>query len=119
MDKKRNRAKCKLCGDILESFHMDDYVKCSCNEISICGGQDRYFCAANDWKNFVRVDDDDSEIIPMIVDKESMSRKHVKLDMLRNMVETFKNLPDHERYKAITGQDFYSSLSLLLELFES
>lgn len=66
----RNRAKCKLCGDILESFHRNDYVKCSCDEISIDGGQSMFRCGAKNWSNFLRVDDNGKEIEVTIKDKD-------------------------------------------------
>ena len=66
----KNRAKCRLCGDILESFHETDYVKCSCEEISIYGGRQSYKAAAKDFKNFLRIDDEGNEIEVKWIDKE-------------------------------------------------
>ena len=34
----RNRARCKKCGDIIESKHRHDHVACSCGEIAVDGG---------------------------------------------------------------------------------
>lgn len=34
----RNIAKCKLCGDVIESKHRRDFVWCSCNSIYLDGG---------------------------------------------------------------------------------
>lgn len=129
MEKKRNRAKCNKCGDVLESFHMDDYVKCSCNEISISGGTDRYYCAANDWNNFIRLDDDDSEI-KVIVQKQqensnddnasyvSAHDKHVKLNMLKNFLSSFERLPQHEQFSFVTQSELNSVVSLLSSILE-
>lgn len=36
----RNIAKCKKCGDIIESKHRHDYVVCSCGAIFVDGGHD-------------------------------------------------------------------------------
>ena len=36
----RNRAKCKLCGDTIESTHVHDFVSCSCGAVSVDGGRD-------------------------------------------------------------------------------
>lgn len=36
----RNIAKCKKCGDIIESKHRHDYVECSCGAIFVDGGHD-------------------------------------------------------------------------------
>lgn len=69
----RNRAKCKICEEILESFHRHDYVTCKCGEISIDGGQDYWRCSAKDWSNFLRVDDNGNEFSPEIIEKEKNS----------------------------------------------
>ena len=65
----RNRAKCKLCGEVLESFHMSDFVQCKCKEISIDGGLQHFKAAAREWCNFLRIDDDDNEIAVTFVEK--------------------------------------------------
>lgn len=36
--KNKNVAKCKKCGDIINSVHRHDFVTCSCGAISIDGG---------------------------------------------------------------------------------
>ena len=36
----RNRAKCKLCSSVIESYHRYDEVSCKCGEINISGGND-------------------------------------------------------------------------------
>ena len=47
----RNRAKCLLCGDIIESHDRHDFVTCSCGSLSVDGG--RYYIR----RAFVNVDD--------------------------------------------------------------
>ena len=37
---KRNAAKCKLCGDVIESKYRHDFVQCQCGEIFVDGGFD-------------------------------------------------------------------------------
>lgn len=34
----RNRAQCRRCGDIIESKHRHDFVRCKCGAIFIDGG---------------------------------------------------------------------------------
>ena len=68
----RNRAKCKLCSDILESFHEHDWVSCKCGEISICGGNVKLECSAKDWKSFLRVDDQGNVIVPKVMQKDEV-----------------------------------------------
>ena len=35
-----NRCKCSICGDIIESKHRHDFVKCGCGTIFTDGGRD-------------------------------------------------------------------------------
>ena len=35
-----NKARCKLCGDIIESKHRHDWVSCKCGEIFVDGGKE-------------------------------------------------------------------------------
>jgi hypothetical protein len=58
----RNRAKCKLCNKIIESFTLNDFVHCECGQIGISGGAYRLDCFAQNWENFLRIDDQDNEI---------------------------------------------------------
>ena len=37
---KRNRIKCKLCGDIIESKSVHDFQQCSCGKCFVDGGTD-------------------------------------------------------------------------------
>lgn len=34
----RNRCRCKRCGDVIESVHMHDLVRCRCCAIFVDGG---------------------------------------------------------------------------------
>lgn len=34
----RNAARCRLCGDLLESKHRHDFKSCSCGALSVDGG---------------------------------------------------------------------------------
>ena len=123
----KNRAKCKLCNSVIESFHDSDMVHCKCSEIYVYGGE-AMKCAANDWKNFVRVDDIGNEIIPKIVDKDSdvkqldIDTKPTKkelLDMLEQDIKNMENLPQGAMLTPITHYDFCSSLMLLLAILRA
>jgi len=123
----RNRAKCKLCGDILESFHEHDYVCCKCGEISICGGNVKLECSAKDWTNFLRVDDQNHVIVPKVVQKDEEKpamdvEKPLgyfdKLDMLKSMVGHFEDLPKHVMDAPINHYDFYSFALVVISLLE-
>ena len=37
---KLNRARCKACGDVIESKSRHDFVTCKCGSISLDGGRD-------------------------------------------------------------------------------
>ena len=49
---KRNRAKCLICGDVIESKSQYDFVRCSCGEIFVDGGLLYSRRGCTDWKNF-------------------------------------------------------------------
>jgi hypothetical protein len=36
----RNMARCKRCGDLIESKHRHDFVRCTCGAIAVDGGTD-------------------------------------------------------------------------------
>lgn len=36
----KNKAKCLSCGDVIESTHRHDYVRCSCGNLAVDGGHD-------------------------------------------------------------------------------
>src|SRR5580692_543260 len=66
----RNSAKCRLCLDVLESFHQFDLVACKCGEISITGGNHGFGTSAKNYANFIRLDDENREIEVKFVEKE-------------------------------------------------
>lgn len=35
-----NKAKCNKCGEIVESKHRHDLVRCSCKNLAVDGGKD-------------------------------------------------------------------------------
>ena len=35
-----NKIQCKVCGDIIESKHVHDYITCSCGSVSVDGGEE-------------------------------------------------------------------------------
>jgi tRNA(Ile2) C34 agmatinyltransferase TiaS len=36
---KTNKARCRLCGDTMESVHRNDVRRCRCGEIAVDGGR--------------------------------------------------------------------------------
>jgi hypothetical protein len=124
----KNRAKCKLCGSIIESFHLYDYVTCKCGEIAVDGGTDYLSCAAKDFDNFLRVDDlgneievkvhDSSQIDDIKIQSNESSKPNKKelLDMLKEMINNIERLPKNAMTTPITHSDFASALMLLLAI---
>jgi len=121
----KNRAKCKLCASIIESFHNLDYVSCKCSHISVSGG-DKMECSALDWANFLRVDDMGNEIVVKVKDEEDVKplyneipTREDKLRMLDEMIKTYENLPQNALNAPITGYDLLSVLLLVSSLLRS
>mgnify|MGYP000872965354 FL=1 len=44
---KVNKARCRLCGAIIESKHRHDFVQCPCGNIAVDGGRDYLRRAGN------------------------------------------------------------------------
>jgi hypothetical protein len=127
----KNRAKCRLCGDILESFHRFDEVFCNCGEISISGGDQLLITQARDYKNFLRIDDEGNEIIVKVVDSSDNSSKkndpsnenapigrQEKLEMLDGMIKNIENLPHYAMTSPVTQYDLYSFMLLVSSILK-
>lgn len=142
----RNRAKCKLCESVIESYHSTDYCECKCGEIGVDGGE-ALRCCAKSWSNFIRVEDDDSETIVRVEEltryekadmeintlnkldkeKETESKKNDQaqyaqpqkkhiIGMLDNMIREYDQLPQHAMNAPISHYDFLSLLLLISAL---
>lgn len=126
MEIMKNRAKCKLCEDIIESLNDQDYQLCRCGEIFVDGGK-QLLCGANDWSNFIRIDDAGNEIVPTIEETEEVSieteispieRREKLLSMFKNLIDSFDNLPTNGRVAPITHYDLQSALVIIYELIK-
>jgi len=119
----RNRAKCKLCKSIIESFHEFDYTTCMCREISITGGNVKFECSANNFANFMRVDDLNNEIVVRVKDEDETLKKNPNkqelLKMLDDMVEVYERLPEHAMGQSITNFEMSAALLLIASIFKS
>ena len=59
-----NKAKCLLCGDIIESLSRHDFVTCKCGALSVDGGHDyirRCFIDAKDYEELSELEKEDEE----------------------------------------------------------
>lgn len=60
----KNCVKCNHCGEVIESRHRHDYVRCSCGAVAVDGGKDyfRRICKCReDYLELSEVDSDDEE----------------------------------------------------------
>lgn len=123
----RNRAKCKLCKDEVESFTIGDYVECKCGEIAIAGGMDKLITFAKNYKNFLRVDDEGNEIV-VKYDEYHMKEENelpVKLrrkdmiDMLDEMSKNIERLPQSAMTLPISNADHCALIILLVAIMRS
>lgn len=122
----KNRAKCKLCNDIIESFHSTDCVMCKCGEIGVDGG-DKLLCFANDFSNFLRVDDKGNEIVVKVENNSEpkdmiLNTKPTKkdlLEMLDNFITNIDQLPQHAKYSPVSHADLSSVLTLVSSILRS
>lgn len=122
----KNRAKCKLCQEIIESFHRHDYVTCKCGEISVDGGIDYYRCSAKNWENFLRIDDEGNEIVVKVEEyyqestgEQLQTNKENLIKMLDNFIESFDKMPPQAMTAPVTNYDLQSILILLSALFKA
>src|SRR5579872_651419 len=117
---KNNRAKCRLCGSIIEALTEDDYVPCNCGEIAV-EGRDSLRVYANDLSNILRVDDEGNVIVPVIKESGGELAPAPReagdtppgpdlLDMLHEMIGSIENLPQNAMLKPITHYDFAAAL---------
>lgn len=123
----KNRAKCKKCESIIESFHRYDYVSCKCGEISVDGGTEYFKAFAVDFANFLRVDDEGNEIVVTVKENKEEEKqaelptkltKKDLINMLGEMVINIENLPPQAMYTPINQFDFCALLILLKSIFE-
>ena len=118
----RNRAKCKLCKEVIESFHSTDYVICSCNEIFVDGGSSLR-CGAKNWENFARIDSNGVEIPIRILQtdittEQPILNKEKIVRELEILLENIQSLPDQAMITPINHYDYASLLMVLVSLFK-
>lgn len=121
----KNRAKCKLCNSIIESNHFHDHVICKCGHISVSGGETLQ-CFAENWENFLRVDDEGNEIIVTVKEKnddssflQSTPSLNELIKMLEEMIEGMEKLPDFVKWNPINHYDMIASLLLIKQIFKT
>ena len=113
----RNIAKCRLCESIIESTHEKDYVTCKCGEISVDGGT-LLRCAAKNFDNFIRVDDEGNEIIVKVVDAPKPTKEQL-IEYLDEMRKNIEKLPTNALLTPVTQYDLASALLLIHSIFKA
>jgi len=135
----RNRAKCKKCLSIIESFHQYDYVSCPCGEIAVDGGLYYLRAIFANKENFIRIDDQDNEIVPVFIDKDqtidekqdikdyvdntlAKSNLMTKKDLINELERlkiSYDSLPMKAMLEPVTHSDLVSVLLLLCAIFKA
>lgn len=126
----RNRAKCRLCGDIVESFHPTDLCICKCGEIGVYGAEAMY-AQADNFENFLRVDDVGNEICVTYRGKSDEEQgdqcpanppKEIARDELiyelDTMIENIKNLPEHAKFCPPTNRDLAAFMLVISNILK-
>ena len=90
----RNRAKCRLCNDIIESKHRHDYVSCSCREISVDGGSDYHRACFKNRENFICIDDEGNEFSPA---HEYDKKDPIPIEQVEKYIESVLSSPEKLR----------------------
>lgn len=124
----RNRAKCKCCQEIIESFHEHDLVYCKCKQIGINGGLVKYWTYAEDYKNFLRIGNDDEEIEVTVKERGDVVEQKKEtipeptysvMDQVDHMIKSIEDLPEHAKLMSCTQYDFLSILYILKAFIKS
>ena len=121
----KNKAKCKLCGDMIESWFKGDLRPCKCGEIAVDGG-DAMYAMARDWRNFLRVDDEgneievkvEGEVKPIELEERKPMTKEEMLENLESIIRSYDNMPENALYGPVTHYDMQVALMLILEIFK-
>lgn len=102
---------------------------CSCGEISVYEGE-ALKCAAKDYSNFVRVDENGNEIIVKVIDGNSQTNTDTiaeapkptrtdMLDMLDEMIRNIEKMPSHAMQQPINHYDYLSLMLLLSSILRA
>jgi hypothetical protein len=98
----RNVAECTLCGSIIESKHIHDFVTCSCGNLSVDGGRDYIKRSAKDMTQ-----------VNELSENFRLSETDIKEYVKRVIHERRRNAPlfsDSYYSNAINAAKYYSTL---------
>lgn len=142
----RHRAKCKLCGTVIDTDH-NDYTTCACHEIAFDRREGRTHLLANDFVNMIGIDDEgnehpinvisaaqhniDPDYVQMLsgLDEKEFGKLHISsakpepesifvspLFALDQLIQSVENLPQIAMTTAITHYDYLSLLYMIKAL---
>ena len=126
----KNRAKCRLCQTLIESFFERDFITCKCGEISVFGG-DGMHTKAKDYANFLRVDEMGNEIpvkyVSVHEDEKSNGqptdapKEFSKAELIEELETFIKNdlqLPDDAHIQHISFVDLLRYMVPILSILK-
>jgi hypothetical protein len=126
----RNKAKCKLCNWVIESFFYGDNVFCKCGEIAVMDGA-ALRTWANNYDNFLRVDDEGNGIIVKYETKDSSKEnddapanppkeltRNEMIQMLDELIKADENLPEQVQRAPITNYDLLRYMLLISNILK-
>ena len=118
---KRNRAKCGLCLQIIESLHAHDLQVCSCGEISLTGGTTYYKAICKDPKNLLLIDEDGHESTPTFENKQAILpdlKKEDLMSMLKLQIDTYDKMSVSERHSPVSTYELQSLAMLIYSILK-
>ncbi len=87
--------------------YQSGIINCACGDVTLDGSTKQILC--KNKKSYSEVDDEGNDISL----KEEKLTKEVRLDMLKEMINSYENLPQNAMMAHITHYDFISALLLL------
>lgn len=132
-----NRAKCALCGDIVESFFSYNEGVCKCGEVHVLGGDAQAFkTSSGNWNNLIYVDDIGNKICIENKDSgeknpqqksagdspsetlfEGRSKKEL-IDELQEMIKSDAKLPDNAHIQSLNYVDLLRYMVVILDILK-
>lgn len=120
-----NRAKCKLCEEIIEIDGKLAWQVCKCGEIRISTREERITAICKHEGNLLSVDDEGNEIlvepIDKITDEIAITERNKKemLKVLDGWIENIEKLPPEAMSTYISHYDLLSALMIISAVFKS
>jgi len=126
----RNRAKCKLCSDIIESKYAGHVDTCKCGSISVFNGagMDMVPFAS---PHFLRVDDVGNEVVVSYKEKRAEGEGYEeannpneprsRTDLIKdfeNAIEYIDKAPNHEQLSFVTNAALCHYLKALVNILK-